>query len=323
MNVAWHRYSLYGLRIRSTAPIHGLREFADDAAADLTIFDDEMPPGLDSESPRWVPAESLTLAADAPSVMDKQTVRQSDDGQFLQWRYGDHMTLAFSIDGSKFYTRWGTHVDPAVRAFNIFGPGLGLVLRLRGVPALHASVVDISGKGIAITGASGAGKSTLAAAFEQSGAEVRSDDLCALYVVGERLLIPQGPPRVRLLPDAAHALFGETGTFSPAPDHEKLEHPLHWLTVGTIEEVVPLEAVYILAGREEVWRISQFGGSSALFTLMRSVYLRFLTNASMRQRDFEVIDALLQRIPVFLMVTPNGHHQLTKLCREIISRHSS
>ena len=65
-------------------------------------------------------------------------------------------------------------------------------LRLRGVPALHASAVAVGGAALAVVGSAGAGKSTTAAARAARGHAVVADDVLALRA----LLGRDGPPIV-------------------------------------------------------------------------------------------------------------------------------
>ena len=51
----------------------------------------------------------------------------------------------------------------------LLGPVLGLLLRLRGVPCLHASAVAFGDSAVAFAGSEGAGKSTTAAALASRG----------------------------------------------------------------------------------------------------------------------------------------------------------
>lgn len=87
--------------------------------------------------------------------------------------------------------------DRNVRLF-LLGSAMGLVLHQRGLFPLHANVVSLGGRAIAVAGASGAGKSTLAAWFSRQGLELVGDDVIALKPTSEGMLAVPGPPRVRL-----------------------------------------------------------------------------------------------------------------------------
>ncbi|MBL8134690.1 MAG: hypothetical protein JNL42_22710 [Anaerolineae bacterium] len=319
--MTFHYYTVYGLRLRSTGAIHGLRETEPAETVDLDIIDGTMPEGLEPDSAEWIATDWLEIAEDAPAAMHDQTIRLSLDERYLQWRLKSDVAAAFALDGSHIYTVWSERMDPALRAFNLFGPALGLALRLKGVAPLHASVVDIGDRAIAVAGRSGMGKSTLAAAFERVGCSIRSDDLCVVTGQQEGFFVPAGPPRVRLLPDAAAALYGGAGGASAA-DSPKLQIPVRWLTTGAIPAFQRLDGVYLLTGRSRDRAINEMPRNLALFALLQNMYLRHLTNGGMRRMEMVTAGALAQRLPVFTLQTPQGHDKLKKLCREIISRHS-
>lgn len=318
-----YHYLLYGLQIGSSAPITGLVDVRPSRIDDLLIVEGLMPTGLEPESPRWKANDRFIISPDAPPTMVDQELRVSDDERYLQWRYGSDIILVFALDGSRIWVRWSAAVDPSLRAFNLFGPALGMVLKLRGLTALHASVIDVGGKALAFIGESGAGKSTLAAAFEQEGYPILSDDLCVLLPQGHDFIVPTGPPRIRLMPDAASALYGRLEYFRAAPDVEsgKVEHALRWVTTGAAE-AAPLAAIYYLAGRANEASFSPITGRDALFLLMKHVYLRYVYDAASQNTVFRDVGKLLRGISINNLVVTEGHHRLKKLCRELVSRHS-
>lgn len=315
---------LYGLQIGSNVPIFGLPETHPIRIDDLLITEGKMPLGFEPDSARWKSNDRFTISPDAPASLIHQQLRVSDDGQYLQWRYGHDIVLVFAIDGSRIWVNWSGAIDEALRAFNLFGPALGMNLKLRGLITLHASVIDVGGKALAFIGESGAGKSTLAAAFEREGYSVLSDDLCVLLPNETSFVVPPGPPRIRLLPDAASQLYGNLEDFNLTPDLEsgKVERELQWVTTSQAEERVPLDTIYYLSGRAESASISPMSSRDALFLLMRHVYLHYLHDNDSRNTIFRTLGTLLQRVKVERLVVAQGHHKLKKLCRDLVSRHS-
>ncbi len=79
--------------------------------------------------------------------------------------------------------------DSDLRVF-LLGSVIGVLLHQRGVLPLHASAIETRLGAVAFTGPVGFGKSTLAAAFQQRGYRVLTDDVCAIS------LDPQGKPLV-------------------------------------------------------------------------------------------------------------------------------
>ena len=91
----------------------------------------------------------------------------------------------------------------------ILGPIFSVMLRQRGLLAIHASCVEINGEAVGFIGNSGWGKSTLANAFYNQGYPLLTDDVMAIQVneANEKHPITfPAYPYVKLLPAAAASL---------------------------------------------------------------------------------------------------------------------
>src|SRR5262249_14950009 len=106
----------------------------------------------------------------------------------------------FLIDGAgrRMWVNWPDSLTQADVGSYLLGPVFGFVLRIRGVPCLHASAVSIGDAVIAFSGPSGDGKTTLATAFARLGFPVVSDDILALEQRGSTIWAKPGCPRLRL-----------------------------------------------------------------------------------------------------------------------------
>lgn len=323
MTTKQFHYALYGLQIGCNEPIYGLPEIRPERFDDLLITEGRMPSGLEVDSDAWQENDRYTIGNDIPTNAADHALKLTAEGDYLQWRYLDQLVLVFTTSGSRIWVKWPDDLSSALRAFNLIGPGLAMALKLQGKTILHASVVDIGGISIALAGPSGVGKSTLAAAFEQSGYRVLTDDLCVLDTSASgRFAIPPGPPRIRLLPDSAEALLGGGSELIPTPDGDKLEHSLKWVTARGGQQAVPLAAIYFLTGRADHMTISTISPRDALFLLLKNSYLNYISDARMRANSFQTIGELVTRVPVHLLETENSFQTLNKLCRELVSRHS-
>ena len=80
----------------------------------------------------------------------------------------------------------------------LVGSGLAVVLHFRGVPALHASAVEVSGSGVLFLGQSGAGKSTMAAALHHRGYRVLCDAIAAIEMAGANAIVHPDGRRLKL-----------------------------------------------------------------------------------------------------------------------------
>lgn len=130
----------------------------------------------------------------------------------------DHKTQGFETQGAGRYLLSGADrilvehgswvtVDPAsgtdlidARAL-LMGPVQAVLWHQRGLLPLHASVVAVEGKAVALAGPSGVGKSTLAAALSLKGHPVLADDMGIIDTAhGAEVLLSTN--RLRLWRDA-------------------------------------------------------------------------------------------------------------------------
>ena len=97
----------------------------------------------------------------------------------------------------------GTNLTEA-RAL-LMGPVQAVLWHQRGLLPLHASVVGVNGRALALAGPSGVGKSTLAAALSARGHHAMADDICIVDAADGADVLPTAP-RLRLWRDALQHL---------------------------------------------------------------------------------------------------------------------
>lgn len=127
----------------------------------------------------------------------------------------------------------------------VLGQVMSYALLKQGIEPLHATVLDLDGRAVALLGDSGYGKSTLGAALIQSGARLVTDDLLVVKEGGGEWLAYPGPPRLKLFPEARSAFLGTSS----------LGLPMNSLTTKRIvpllheqlsQVAVPLKVIYKL-----------------------------------------------------------------------------
>jgi hypothetical protein len=134
---------------------------------------------------------------------------------------------------------------------------LPLVVAHLGRLSFHGSAVRWEDRAVAFLGPSGAGKSTLAAAaVTLGGAELLADDHVALEERGSELIAHPSYAGVRMLPDAARALFGRDQQ-AGAKEH---------IPIAGARAGVPLRAIHLLAPEADGndARIERLGWRDAL-----------------------------------------------------------
>ena len=191
----------------------------------------------------------------------------------------------------------------------ILGPVFSLLLRQRGLLAIHASCVAIDGKAVAFIGNSGWGKSTLANAFYNQGYPLLTDDVMAIQVNEGSKTHPitfPAYPSVKLLPDAAASL---------GYDFEKLDVINSAITKRNnslaerfAQKPLPVKRIYALekitAPYHEVQALSS---QDALLELVRhSRVTNLLTTREFVSAHLLQCTQLLKKVPVYRLRRQKG-----------------
>jgi hypothetical protein len=301
--------ALYGLWIETEIPL------------DLPLIPRKHPPAdifiqpLERESSRlsrvMVEAWDNALDSGDKSPPKLQTI-QKPDGNWTLVRYEEDISFLINQAGTEVWVRQPPTTKPEDTATYVFGPILGIVLRLRGIIALHASAVAIGGHCVIVVGSAGAGKSTTAGALAMLGHSVLTEDIAALDDQGDRFRVQPGYPRVNLWPASVELLFGSVEALERiCPQHPTWDKRYLDLSVAPYrfqDEPLSLGAIYVLDGRSKDERapaVEPLSGREALLTLVANTYANHLLDKQMRAHEFEVLGRLVQHVPV-RRVTPHA-----------------
>ena len=197
----------------------------------------------------------------------------------------------------------------------LLGTMFGILGHQRGIPPLHASVIDVADGCVAFTGKSGAGKSTLAAALAARGHQVIADDVCFLQL-GEkgRVQVWPGVNRIRLWEDAMVALGCDgTGIERELRGYNKYLIPMHPL--GAPLQSRRLRRVYQLHAASDgcnagVYRLP---GIVAMEALLANVYrLGLAEYMGFKPAAFAICAATARDVPIFRFSRPMVFSALQK-----------
>ena len=209
----------------------------------------------------------------------------------------------------------------------LLGPILGFVLGLRGTHCLHASVIAVEGKAVALLGPAGAGKSTTAAAFAKRGYPVLSDDVAAVLHRYSRFLIQPAYPRIRLWPSSVESLYGTPEALpriTPTWDKRHLDLTQNGYRFQT--SPLPLAAIYHLAPRRSeptAPRVEVPTGQGSLMSLISNTYAAHTLDRRFQAREFDLFNRLLQRVVLRRAVPHEDPGQISKLCDVILDDFNS
>jgi hypothetical protein len=192
-------YWLSGLKLESDLLLPALAQWdgPGDAAADIAIRRGEVPPRLDR--PDHVAPIFQTRGC------NEYLLTLPGTGRILV-RNGNEVT----VDPE-------TGADASATSAILTGTIQAVLWHQRGLLPLHASVVAIGGRAVALCGPSASGKSTLAAMLAAQGCAVIADDLC-LVEAGESgaVCVLPGRTRLRLWRDALDRLGMTPSVLTPA-----------------------------------------------------------------------------------------------------------
>lgn len=271
------RYRAYGLSIASELEIGALPADSGANAADVEI--------------RLRPVHHAQ-----DTLKDDPAIEFSPGLQILSWP----SVASFAIhDGAVIDVALADHPYRALYQVPLLGAVFATLLHQRGVLVLHASAVEIEGKGVAFIGQKGMGKSTLAAAFLRAGHRLVADDVLAIdfSTPGQPVVIP-GFPEIKLNQDVNETvtLFA-TDSARPHPDFPKVQKRLSNNFCAT---PTPLAAIYVLGDDKAAHCQALAPGAQFAALLGHSYMSRFAgrtSDADPRARLLQYA-ALLESVPV-------------------------
>jgi hypothetical protein len=289
--------------------------------ADLEIRFGSVPHGL-SNALRFLPQPSYISPYRDEQGEPLQRRWTLATGAYIRILYSDDTEFIIDRSGTQIWARWPDRLTLEDTATYLLGPILGFVLGLRGTHCLHASVVSIEGKAVALLGPAGAGKSTTAAAFAKRGHSVLSDDVAAVLDQDNRFLIQPAYPRIRLWPSSVESLYGSPEALpwiAPTWDKRQLDLTANGYRFQT--SPLPLAAIYFLAPRCSVPsspRVEAVAGQESLVTLISNTYAAHLLGRAFQVREFELFNRLLRRTVLRRVIPHEDPSQVSRLCDVIV-----
>jgi len=308
-------YLLYGLQVQTDRALPGLRAEPGAGPPDVRMWIGAHPPGCapSAVSEPW-------YVANRSSPEGEPALAVFRGGGWFRLRYADGTEFTVDQAGTRVGCTWRPESTLEDTSTYLLGPVCGLVLRLRGLSALHASAVSAGDSAFLLCGPAGAGKSTTAAAFAARGRPVLCDDVAVLDVDGDGVKVRPAYPHLRLWPDSVRNLFGPAADL-PAltPNWEK-----RYLDLGARGESfhprpLPVRAVYLIAPREEAGapRLQPVPAADAVLALVANTYLGWLPDMAAHGRDLARYAALVRQAAVKLVVPHADPARLPDLCELI------
>jgi hypothetical protein len=311
-------YSVFGLLLQSNLRISGLtpeRAFTKPVDVDLHLgLAPAARDGDTGERGELVYASSYATELGEPALRIWKTAQ----GEFLRLDYFDGTQFWLDPGGTAVWAVWPATLSLEDVATYILGPVLGLLLRLRGVPCLHASAVAFGNSAVAFAGSEGAGKSTTAAALARRGHAVISDDIVALVEPEGSISVLPAYPYLSLWQESVKILYGPEKTLpSFSPSYDKRQLLLTENRLRFQEMQMPLRAVFLLGERVSdpaAPFVEKPSAGEALVALVANSYATNMLDQDMRAREFELLGRLVATVPVWRLRPHEEGSRIGSLC---------
>jgi hypothetical protein len=296
-------YQAYGLCLRSSFPLPGMRP---EAAAELPSLTLSLRSAGELDSV-WSgasgPARWRGVLGDGVSLTIEHGVE--DDVLFA---YGEQARFRLSPDMGRLDCAPSQASPDWQRA--LLGKVLPVVSLIRGYEALHAGVVDSPEGLVAIAGPSGAGKSTLATELLRRGWPLFADDTLTLESEDGTVRAHPGTPHMNL--DLSHP---------EAIEPRAVGRTLHilagerWLTAhATVAHPRPVRMICLLERGPSLALESRHLASSPL---LLAPYMLSLSNDAERERSRFCLYADLMESTSLVRLTAGYEHRPTQLADEL------
>jgi hypothetical protein len=318
-------YEAFGLTIGANRPLPGFMERQpgevdieiewsvksiqeNGGAGDRVLYQSEAPPGAAPYFSVSQPIES------APHYLRCRCTTEAGQGRFDIDAGGRRIEIVASPGLP--------HSD--LMAY-LMGPVMGCTLRLRGITCMHAAVVKVDNRAIALMGPKGSGKSTLTAALAAMGYPVLTDDIAAISNSGESLMVSPAYSRLRLWPDAQQYVPALSMKSLPRvlSTMDKRYQPLTADPRATSwrfsTQSTRLAALYHLGtSATNKAEINAMPLPQAIMILMSNVYAGYLDEKEMRQRDLKLFGEIASGTAVCTALCNTGTDGFRDRCAAII-----
>ena len=201
----------------------------------------------------------------------------------------------------------------------LMAPVQAVLWHQRGLLPLHASVVGVNGRAVALAGPSGAGKSTLAAVLAMMGHEVLADDICIIDATNGADVL-SGTCRLRLWRDALdHLGIAIDGLPRALSRSEKY---LIESGGGDAPDRQPLAAVVLLVRQPgDAVTLERLRGARSIIALQEMVHMRDAARAlGLGPEIFKALTRLTTLgVTAWRLAMPDDRHYLDEAAAKVLS----
>lgn len=288
-------YRSCGVTLRSDRVLPGLRSAGSLDEPGCHVWSGEPRP-ISKEVPRGRP-----LLDPSEQHRDFYTAVEDEHGYLL--RFFSRCDVRLTADlGSATHHR-APDADDGFIDVLLAGTFLAFLTALNGNCVLHASAVEVDGRGLAFVGHSGMGKSTLALATCAAGARLIAEDVLVVTTEGSVRCLP-GNTDIRLR-------RGSVALLDRMPEAERIVTPDGRDGVRpplSGADPVPLRALVVPRPSRKAAELTleRMPPVNALFRLMNFPRLNGFIDPGVVRRQFHGTGAIARHVPVFVATVPWG-----------------
>lgn len=269
--------------------------------------------------PDWhATAAELLHHADTTDAAGRPVVIVSRSPAGFHFDYADGTRAWVDTHGANVWCTWPRSSSLDGVCTYLYGPILGLVLRLRGSLALHASAVVVGGFAVGFAGPHGAGKSTLAAALGARGHAVVSDDVLHLRRAAGQWMAEPFASMLKLWPEGACLAFGEPTDLPCIAEGWNKRALALGDGVAAATAAVRLAALACFADPAPHTRIEPLPPASALLRLAANSSAAHLLDRALRAAEFRALSSLVRDVPCGVLTPPEDPSQYPAFVHEVV-----
>ena len=270
-------FKAFGLNIQSEFPFQGIK-IPEKGFFDISVNNDSIPASL-------------------KNIKYQGIAYESNDNQFL-------LTVPnvarFLIENGN---KVSIEIDPVAKMHEVelffMGSAMAVILMQRGIAPFHGSAFEKDGKCIIISGLSGAGKSSLLRFFITQGYKALTDDVCALSIKDNKIVISPSYPSSKIWADVMQAFNLEKTKYQQIrPNIEKYQ--LSFLD-SFCSEVLEVDSIYILRNKNiEEFSIAEIKGFEKVKELKANLYRPKFPEATNKEKEtFIILNQLANQAKLF------------------------
>ncbi|MCR8746786.1 hypothetical protein [Romboutsia lituseburensis] len=191
----------------------------------------------------------------------------------------------------------------------LLGWSFGILLIQRKTIALHGSAISKGDKAIIISGKSKAGKSTLASALNNKGYKFLSDDVVALDMLNDNVLVHHAYPEKKVCKDVMKVLGYDEKNYKI--NKQNAEIIRYKVPVTEIFEPNPrkVKAIFEIVSKDEYKKVSieKLEGNKKIDYMLNNIYF-FGVESSIGTRPeyFKKAIQLINSVPLYKIKRPSG-----------------